>query len=49
MEMSTLKGIEFIVIIALVGWFYFKQTNDLKRLKAEREAKQEEESGGSRP
>jgi hypothetical protein len=39
METSSLKGLEFLVIIGAVAWFYVAQTRNLKRLKEEREAK----------
>ncbi|MGD8208069.1 MAG: hypothetical protein PVH47_08325 [Thiohalocapsa sp.] len=40
MESGSLKGLEFILIVGVVAWFYFAQMRNLKRLKAEREAKQ---------
>ncbi len=39
MESSSLKGLEFLVIVGAVAWFYIAQQRNLKRLKAEREAK----------
>jgi hypothetical protein len=42
MDSSSLKGLEFLVIIGAVAWFYVSQQNKLKRLKAEREAKAEQ-------
>ncbi|WP_295883643.1 hypothetical protein [uncultured Thiohalocapsa sp.] len=42
MDSSSLKGLEFLVIIGAVVWFYVSQQNKLKRLKAEREAKTEQ-------
>ncbi|WP_200240538.1 hypothetical protein [Thiohalocapsa halophila] len=39
MDSSSLKGIEFLVIIGAVAWFYVSQQQKLKKLKAEREAK----------
>lgn len=41
METGTFKGIEFILILGLVGWFYFSQMGKLKKLKEEREAKRD--------
>ncbi len=40
MESGSFKGIEFIVIVGVVVWFYFRQMGNLKRLKEERETKQ---------
>ena len=42
METSTLKGLELLLIVGLVGWFYLSQRRNLARLKAEREAKENE-------
>jgi hypothetical protein len=41
MDSSALKGLEFLVIIGAVAWFYVSQQQKLKKLKAEREAKHE--------
>lgn len=41
MDSSALKGIEFLVIIGAVAWFYVSQQQKLKKLKAEREAKRQ--------
>ena len=46
MESGSFKGIEFIVIVAVVVWFYFSQMRNLKTLKEEREAKQQAETSG---
>jgi hypothetical protein len=45
MESSSLKGLEFLVIVGAVAWFYMSQQRNLKRLKEEREAKQAEATG----
>jgi hypothetical protein len=39
-ESGAFKGLEFVLIVAVVAWFYFSQMHNLKRLKQEREAKQ---------
>jgi hypothetical protein len=36
---SNLKGLEFLLIVGVVAWFYFSQMSKLKKLKEEREAK----------
>lgn len=46
MDAGALKGLEVIVIAGAVAWFYFSQTNSLKRLKKERE-ELEKNAGGS--
>jgi hypothetical protein len=40
MDSSSLKGLEFLVIVGAVAWFYVAQQRNLKRLKEEREAKE---------
>ena len=35
----AITGLELLVSIAGIGWLYVSQTHNLKRLKAEREAK----------
>jgi hypothetical protein len=40
MESGSFKGLEFVVIVGVVAWFYFTQMGNLKSLKQEREAKQ---------
>jgi len=48
-ESSSFKGLEFVVIVGVVVWFYFKQMRNLKTLKEEREAKQQAETSGEQP
>ena len=43
MESGSFKGLEFVVIVGVVVWFYFTQMRNLKTLKEEREAKQQAE------
>jgi hypothetical protein len=43
MDTSSLKGLEFLIIVGVVAWFYFAQTSKLKKLKEEREAKTREQ------
>ncbi|MGB5734278.1 MAG: hypothetical protein WBM40_07545 [Thiohalocapsa sp.] len=43
MESGSFKGLEFVVIVGVVAWFYFTQMRKLKTLKEEREAKQQAE------
>jgi hypothetical protein len=45
MDTGTLKGLELLLIVGVVGYFYLRQRSNLQRLKEEREAKQREESG----
>jgi hypothetical protein len=40
MDTSSLKGLELLVIVGAVAWFYFSQMSKLDRLKREREHKQ---------
>ncbi len=44
MESGSFKGLEFVVIVGVVAWFYVTQMRKLKTLKEEREAKQQAES-----
>ncbi|WP_156427923.1 hypothetical protein [Thiohalocapsa sp. ML1] len=46
MDTSSLKGLEFLIIVGAVAWFYFSQMSKLKRLKQEREAKHEQADEG---
>lgn len=39
MSTSSLKVLELLLIVAVVGYFYIRQRNHLQRLKQEREAK----------
>lgn len=41
MDTSSLKGLEFLVIIGAIAWFYMSQTGKLKKLKEEREDKEQ--------
>jgi hypothetical protein len=34
-----MKGLELLLIVGVVAWFYFSQMSNLKKLKEEREAK----------
>ena len=43
MESGSFKGLEFVVIVGVVAWFYVTQMRKLKTLKEEREAKQQAE------
>jgi len=43
MESGSFKGLEFVVLVGVVVWFYFTQMRNLKTLKAEREAKKQAE------
>ena len=43
MDTSSLKGLELLLIVGVVGYFYIRQRNNLQRLKEEREAKQAED------
>ena len=49
MDSSSLKGLEFLVIVGAVAWFYVSQTAKLKKLKAEREAKAAEQETAPSP
>ena len=40
MDMGTFKALELLLIVAVVGYFFFRQRQSLQRLKDEREAKQ---------
>ncbi len=40
MDMDTFKALELLLIVAVVGYFFFRQRQSLQRLKDEREAKQ---------
>jgi NADH:ubiquinone oxidoreductase subunit 6 (subunit J) len=42
MDTSSLKGLELLVIVGAVAWFYLSQQRNLKRLREEREAKRKE-------
>lgn len=42
MASESLKGLEFVLIVGVVVWFYFAQTRNLRRLREEREAKQDD-------
>lgn len=44
MESGSFKGLEFVVIVGVVAWFYVTQMRNLKTLKQEREAKQQTET-----
>ncbi|MCG6941139.1 MAG: hypothetical protein LJE69_07805 [Thiohalocapsa sp.] len=39
MDTSALKGLELLVIVGAVVWFYQSQMRNLKQLKEERETK----------
>ncbi|MGB5831332.1 MAG: hypothetical protein WBG92_05005 [Thiohalocapsa sp.] len=43
MEAGSLKGLEFVLIVGVVVWFYFAQTRNLRKLKDDRDAKQAQE------
>ncbi|NBC48683.1 MAG: hypothetical protein GVY22_11965 [Gammaproteobacteria bacterium] len=38
MDTGSLKVLELALIVGVVGYFYFRQRNNLQRLKDEREA-----------
>lgn len=44
MDAGSLKGLELLLIVGVVGYFYLRQRSNLQRLKEEREAKQGKES-----
>jgi NADH:ubiquinone oxidoreductase subunit 6 (subunit J) len=44
MDTGTFKAIELIVIVGAVVWLYSSQQRNLKRLKDEREARQQAET-----
>ena len=41
MDTGSLKVLELALIVGVVGYFYFRQRNNLQRLKDEREAGQQ--------
>ena len=41
MESGSFRGLEFLVIVGVVAWFYFAQTHNLRRLKEELKAKEQ--------
>ncbi|KAA6184965.1 hypothetical protein F2Q65_10525 [Thiohalocapsa marina] len=49
MDSGAVKAIEFIVIIGAVAWFFNSQQRNLKRLKEEREARQQAEQETASP
>jgi hypothetical protein len=49
METSSLKGLELLVIVGVVAWFYFSQMSKLDKLKKEREAKQQQAETSADP
>jgi hypothetical protein len=43
MDTGSLKVVELLLIVGVVGYFYLRQRSNLQRLKEEREARQSAE------
>jgi hypothetical protein len=44
MDTGSLKVVELLLIVGVVGYFYFRQRSNLQRLRQARESKRAEES-----
>lgn len=40
MDMGSFKALELLLIVGVVGYFFYRQRQSLQRLKDERESKQ---------
>jgi hypothetical protein len=49
METSSLKGLEFLVIVGAVAWFYFSQMSKLNKAKQARTSKPKNDADDTKP
>ena len=47
MDMQSIKVLELVVIVGVIGWFYLRQRRSLDQLRQQREAKRQREAADS--